>query len=331
MLSTLWSSCPLWSAKQIKQLNIFFHTSISAITNFVLNYFFFFRKHRFHNEDVNNFWNEIELMYNNKEKQRLESERAMRTKRCHVNISSNTQDMMENMAEETVEAHLATTKKRSTRKRKSICYRRTECSEEEDHSSDPDYMEKPRRKQESRSKRLREKANCDTLEKSSPAQSTVTSNTSEDFATSRESTPCPIIQRESTSCLTIHSATSTLIATPNKLQATYDESDTSSSEIDLIKFEAYSKLDQNCMWTLESSRKVEEVIYEFARNLPVESNLHSFIINDADASAKSLFSDVEWKEITSSEVKESPKLELSLRDLMLKYTVKSVKELRKII
>lgn len=31
-------------------------------------------------------------------------------KRCHVNISSKTQDMMENMAEETVKAHLATTK-----------------------------------------------------------------------------------------------------------------------------------------------------------------------------------------------------------------------------
>ncbi|RGB21889.1 hypothetical protein C1646_94305 [Rhizophagus diaphanus] len=216
--------------------------------------------------------------------------------------------MMENMAEETVEARLATTKKRSTRKRKSISYLRTECSEEEDHSSDPDYMEKPRRKQESRSKRLREKANCDTLEKSSPAQSTVTSNTSEDNTqqslTSLDTSEDFATSRESTSCLTIHSATSTLIATPNKLQATYDESDTSSSEIDLIKFEeAYSKLDQNCMWTLESGRKVEEVIYEFARNLPVESNLHSFIINDADANAKSLFSDVEWKEITSSEVK----------------------------
>ncbi|PKY38034.1 hypothetical protein RhiirA4_450966 [Rhizophagus irregularis] len=63
----------------------------------------------------------------------------------------------------------------------------------------------------------------------------------------------------------------------------------------------------------ESGRKVEEVIYEFARNLPGESCLHSFIINDADADTKSLFSDVEWKEITSSEVKENPKLELSSR------------------
>ncbi|CAB4494868.1 unnamed protein product [Rhizophagus irregularis] len=135
--------------------------------------------------------------------------------------------------------------KRSTRKRR---YRYTESSDE-DHSSDPDYTEKSERKQESRrSKRLRGKANRNDMDKgdinvetsedenkSSPAQPAMISNTSEDttlceitpstpqqlntsedFATSRESTPCP----------TVHSATSTLIATPNKpiiTKATYDE------------------------------------------------------------------------------------------------------------
>ncbi|RHZ67208.1 hypothetical protein Glove_302g51 [Diversispora epigaea] len=74
-----------------------------------------FKNHRLHNKDVNNFWNEIELEYNNNEMQRLESDKTLRTKRCHVNINSKTQDMMENMAEETVEQHLAmksTTKKK---------------------------------------------------------------------------------------------------------------------------------------------------------------------------------------------------------------------------
>ena len=59
---------------------------------------------------------------------------------------------------------------------------------------------------------------------------------------------------------------------------------------------------------------MEKIIYEFARNLSGESCLHSFIINDADADARSLFSDVEWKEITDSNVMEKPKLEPSLRD-----------------
>ncbi|POG60510.1 hypothetical protein GLOIN_2v1486968 [Rhizophagus irregularis DAOM 181602=DAOM 197198] len=175
------------------------------------------RKHRFYNEDVNNFWNEIESMCNNNEEQRLESERTLRTKRCHVDISSKTQHIMENIAEETVEV----TKKRSIRKRKSIRYR--ENSEEEDHSSDPDYIEKPKRKQELR-KRSRRKASdgmdkdvivplvetSETLEDTTSHEITpdtsqqsstppeisefLTPEISEDISTSRENTSCPIIQ-----------------------------------------------------------------------------------------------------------------------------------------
>uniref|UniRef100_U9TTC3 Uncharacterized protein n=1 Tax=Rhizophagus irregularis (strain DAOM 181602 / DAOM 197198 / MUCL 43194) TaxID=747089 RepID=U9TTC3_RHIID len=146
----------------------------------------------------------------------------------------------------TINHDVKTTKRKSTRKRKSIRYRYTESSDE-NHSSDPDYTEKSERESR-RSKRLREKANCDDMDKgdiivetsedkntSRPAQPTMISNTSEDttlceitpstpqqlntsedFATSHESTPCP----------TVHSATSTLIATPNKpiiTKATYDE------------------------------------------------------------------------------------------------------------
>ncbi|CAG8645853.1 7969_t:CDS:2, partial [Dentiscutata heterogama] len=55
-----------------------------------------FKNHRQHNEEVNIFWNEIEHTC-------LEQEGTLRTLRCHVNIRSKTQDMMENMAEETVE------------------------------------------------------------------------------------------------------------------------------------------------------------------------------------------------------------------------------------
>ncbi|CAG8692821.1 2745_t:CDS:2, partial [Acaulospora morrowiae] len=60
-------------------------------------------KHRLNNQDINNFWNKIELECNKNEQKRLESERTIRTLQCHVNIRSKTQDMMENMAEETIE------------------------------------------------------------------------------------------------------------------------------------------------------------------------------------------------------------------------------------
>ncbi|CAG8690782.1 4802_t:CDS:2 [Funneliformis caledonium] len=103
-------------------------------------------------------------------------------------------------------------------------------------------------------------------------------------------------------------------------------------ELDLVKFDkAYSELDPNCMWILKSGRKVEEVIYKFTRNLPGETCLHSFIINDADTDAESLFSTEEWDEITNLESKDFPNLERSLKDLMKKYTVDNIKQLQKLI
>ena len=65
------------------------------------------------------------------------------------------------------------------------------------------------------------------------------------------------------------------------------------------------------MWTLESGRKVEIVIYEFAKSLREESYLHSFIIND---STKSLFSREEWEEIKNFKVIDRPKLDPCHRD-----------------
>ncbi|CAI2191719.1 3083_t:CDS:2, partial [Funneliformis geosporum] len=182
--------------------------------------------HRQHNEEVNKFWNEIELMC-------LEQEITLRTKRCHLNISSKTQDMMENMAEETVEAHLETTKQRPTRKRKKICY--TESSEV-DHSSDSEYIEKPKGKQKPKSKRSHIKANCDGMDKvpsietseapsledttlyeitpSTSQQSPTSLETSENIDTSRESTPCPVIQStQQTSLNTISTPRSVIQST----------------------------------------------------------------------------------------------------------------------
>ncbi|CAG8638727.1 13478_t:CDS:2, partial [Racocetra fulgida] len=53
---------------------------------------------------------------------------------------------------------------------------------------------------------------------------------------------------------------------------------------------AYQSLNPAKMWTLESSgRIVEKIIYEHARTLKHESHLHSFILNDVDKKAQSLF------------------------------------------
>ncbi|PKK69880.1 hypothetical protein RhiirC2_712324 [Rhizophagus irregularis] len=90
-------------------------------------------------------------------------------------------------------------------------------------------------------------------------------------------------------------------------------------EIDnLTNFDlTYHSLNPAKMWTLKSSgRIVEKVIYEYAQNLPYESYLHSFIINDVDKEAESLFQEEEWEEIFSFNLQKVPKIDKSLTDLM---------------
>ncbi|CAB4387417.1 unnamed protein product [Rhizophagus irregularis] len=134
------------------------------------------------------------------------------------------------------------------------------------------------------------------------------------------------------------------------LDAVYDNSEASSSSIytdieqeqqtdsillsdaDMKSYcEAYSNMNPHHMWTLKSGRKVEQVIYEFGKNLHHESYLHSFIINDADKTTKNLFSDEEWEEITNSEIKPKPKLEQSQLGLLKKYTLDNTENLRKVL
>ncbi|RIB00643.1 hypothetical protein C2G38_1139351 [Gigaspora rosea] len=113
---------------------------------------------------------------------------------------------------------------------------------------------------------------------------------------------------------------------------TDDEFNTSPIEADLKKFkEAYLTMDPDYMWTLKTGRKVETVIYEFAKSLHRESYLHSFIINDADVETKSLFSPEEWKEIKNLEVIDRPKLDPCHKELLRKYTVNDIKKLRSLL
>lgn len=89
-------------------------------------------------------------------------------------------------------------------------------------------------------------------------------------------------------------------------------------------------MDPNHMWTLKSGRKVENVIYDFAKNLNRESYLHSFIINDADVDARELFTTEEWKEIRT-ELGERPKLDPLQKELLIKYTTNDIKKLRSLL
>ncbi|CAG8783918.1 6670_t:CDS:2, partial [Gigaspora rosea] len=91
---------------------------------------------------------------------------------------------------------------------------------------------------------------------------------------------------------------------------------------DLTEFDrTYCNLDPQKMWKLKSSTIVEKVIYEHARNLTYESCLHSYIISDVDKEAMTLFSQEDWNEIFSFEVKKFPNIDSSIINLMKDYSV----------
>ncbi|CAG8571588.1 1427_t:CDS:2 [Paraglomus occultum] len=115
-------------------------------------------------------------------------------------------------------------------------------------------------------------------------------------------------------------------------KTTNDKSNTSPIEADLVKFQqAYLAMDPDRMWTLKTGTKVETVVYEFAKDLRRESYLHSFIINDADAETRSLFSPEEWKEIRTFKAKEKPKLDPCHKNLLKKYTTNDIRKLRSLL
>ncbi|CAG8492020.1 204_t:CDS:2 [Racocetra persica] len=84
---------------------------------------------------------------------------------------------------------------------------------------------------------------------------------------------------------------------------------------------AYHKLDLRKMWKLKSGTVVEKIIYEYAQSLSYESCLHSFIINNTDEEAKSLFSKKDWDEIFLFKIKKIPKIDKSIINLMKKRMV----------
>ncbi|CAG8553436.1 25905_t:CDS:2 [Dentiscutata erythropus] len=100
--------------------------------------------------------------------------------------------------------------------------------------------------------------------------------------------------------------------------------------LDFTEFdESYLAMNPEKMWRLKTGRKVEDIIYQHAKTLHKESSLHSFIVNDVDKDTKAIFSDEEWEEIFSTNVQKKPKVETSLLELIKKYSLDNVKDLRK--
>ncbi|PKK66902.1 hypothetical protein RhiirC2_16403 [Rhizophagus irregularis] len=84
-------------------------------------------------------------------------------------------------------------------------------------------------------------------------------------------------------------------------------------------------------WILSSGTCVEDVIFEYCKELSAESLLHSWIIDLDDQEAEDLFTDEEWREIRS-EIRKLPKVDEAFVNSMLpRFDVKTTGELRNVL
>ncbi|CAB4411976.1 unnamed protein product [Rhizophagus irregularis] len=247
-----------------------------------------FKNHRQHNEDVNIFWNEIELMY-------LEYEKNLRTKRCHVNISSKTQDMMENMAEETVKAHLATTK--DSNDEINDFFQSSSEQQLPTLFSDRDYCSK-----------CHMEINISGPMRFCPyCGSKVALSDDIEFEEFESDSDEPVESDHETDEI---------------------KDDENPPKIDKLAFrEAHHAIPDNAKMHLKSGKIVEDVLFDFAKDMEHEHHAHSYIINYDDENVKALFTQTEWNELTEDRIR-IPGVPREIGEELARYGKKTLSELR---
>ncbi|KAG9307537.1 hypothetical protein G9A89_000016 [Geosiphon pyriformis] len=93
----------------------------------------------------------------------------------------------------------------------------------------------------------------------------------------------------------------------------------------------YMEMRQDTKWKLPSGKYIEDVLYEYAKNLAHESSVHSFIIDTSDATVMNLFSTQDKEHIMSFRVLPDPEIEDELMDYLIKYRKFETQEMRKIV
>ena len=83
--------------------------------------------------------------------------------------------------------------------------------------------------------------------------------------------------------------------------------------------ESYVKMNVAQKWFLSNGKCVEDTIYEHCKQLPVETYLHSWIIDLDDQEAEMLFSVEEWNEIRHT-VRELPAVDRTFAESMIRFS-----------
>jgi hypothetical protein len=82
--------------------------------------------------------------------------------------------------------------------------------------------------------------------------------------------------------------------------------------------ESYAKMNVAQKWFLSSGKCVEDTIFEHCKQLPIETYLHSWIIDLDDREAEMLFNVEEWNEIRHT-VRELPEVDRTFAQSMIRF------------
>ncbi|CAG8515228.1 12442_t:CDS:2 [Ambispora leptoticha] len=91
--------------------------------------------------------------------------------------------------------------------------------------------------------------------------------------------------------------------------------------------EAYHAIPDNAKMHLKSGKIVEDVLFDFAKDMEHEHHAHSYIINYDDENVKALFTETEWNELTEDRIK-VPAVPLEIAKELARYGKKTLSELR---
>ncbi|CAG8736910.1 13592_t:CDS:10, partial [Acaulospora morrowiae] len=110
-----------------------------------------------------------------------------------------------------------------------------------------------------------------------------------------------------------------------------DKDEDTSPKVDKVAFrEAHNAIPDTTKLRLSTGKIVEDVLFEFAKDMDCEHHSHSYIVDFDDENVKALFTDVEWKELTKDRIGVSPVPCDIIKELM-KYGNKTLEEIRTIV
>ncbi|CAG8789364.1 1639_t:CDS:2, partial [Racocetra fulgida] len=110
-----------------------------------------------------------------------------------------------------------------------------------------------------------------------------------------------------------------------------DECDKSPPKIDKSAFcKAHSAIPDNTKMRLKSGRMVEDVLFDYVKDKDYEEHAHSYIVDYDNENIRSLFSEIEWKELIFDRLS-VPSLSQEIASELTRYGTKSLGELREIV